>query len=121
MADLWPGLKQQAAQYEAWTEAAAKTGGNLSVVEMAVYRMQASGVELLKPLLLWLHEPGRDVPAQDVDRLVAAAGSWVVRRQLLRLSGGDLGRIVADTIKSASTAHADARADRVIAQMTRPT
>ena len=119
MADLLPVLKQQAAQYEAWTEAAAKTGGNLSVVEMAVYRMQASGVELLKPLLLWLHEPGRDVPAQDVDRIVAAAESWVVRRQLLRLSGGDLGRIVADIIKSHSTAPADELADRVIAQLAR--
>src|SRR3546814_21134979 len=81
--------------------------------------MQASGVELLKPLLMWLHEPGRDVPAQDVDRIVAAAESWVVRRQLLRLSGGDLGRIVADIIKSHSTAPADALADRVIAQLAR--
>lgn len=119
MADLLPVLKQQAAQYEAWTEAAARTGGNLSVVEMAVYRMQASGVELLKPLLLWLHEPGRNVPAADVDRIVGAAESWVVRRQLLRLTGSDLGRIVADIIKAHSTAPVGELADRVIGHLAR--
>ena len=119
MADLLMVLKEQAALYEAWTEAAAKTGGNLSVVETAVYRMQASGVELLKPLLLWLHEPGRDVRAADVDRVVSAAESWVVRRQLLRLTGSDLGRIVADIIKAHSASPADELADRVIAHLAR--
>jgi hypothetical protein len=119
MADLLPVLKGQAAQYEAWTEAAAKTGGNLSVVEMAVYRMQASGVELLKPLLLWLHESDRDVSESDIDRIVAAAESWIVRRQLLRLTGSDLGRIVADIIKSHSTAPAAELADRVVAHLAR--
>lgn len=119
MADMLPVLKAQATQYAIWTEAAAKTGGNLSVVEMAVYRMQASGVELLKPLLLWLHEPGRDVSASDVDRIVDAAESWIVRRQLLRLPGSDLGRIVADIIKSHSAAPAIGLADRVVAHLVR--
>jgi hypothetical protein len=119
MADLLPVLKEQAIQYEAWTEAAAKTGGNLSIVEMAVYRMQASGVELLKPMLLWLHETDRDLSSADIDRIVAAAESWIVRRQLLRLTGSDLGRIVADIIKSHSTAPAQELADRVIAHLAR--
>ena len=119
MADLLPVLKGQAVQYEAWTEAAAKTGGSLSVVEMAVYRMQTSGVELLKPLLLWLHEPDRDLPASEIDRIVGAAESWVVRRQLLRLTGSDLGRIVADIIKAYSTAPANELADRVDAHLAR--
>lgn len=119
MADLLSVLKTQAFQYEAWTEAAARPGGNLSVVEMAVYRMHASGVELLKPLLLWLHAPGRAVPAADLDRIVTAAESWVVRRQLLRLAGSDLGRIVADLIKSHSAAPASELAERVVAQLAR--
>ncbi|MFC5288924.1 DUF262 domain-containing protein [Actinokineospora guangxiensis] len=119
VADLLPVLKQQADQYEAWTEAAARTGGNLSVVEMAVYRMQASGVELLKPLLIWLHEPGRDLPQWTIDRIVSAAESWIVRRQLLRLSGSDLGRIVADIIKTYSDTPAGDLADRVVAHLAR--
>lgn len=119
MADLLPVLKAQATQYEAWTEAAAKTGGNLSVVEMTVYRMQASGVELLKPLIIWLHESDRKVSASDIDRIVIAAESWIVRRQLLRLTGSDLGRIVADIIKSHSSAPAEELAERVVAHLAR--
>ena len=119
MVDLLPVIKEQAQRYEAWTEAAAKPSGNLSVVEMAVYRMQASGVELLKPLLIWLHEPGRDLPQHVIDRVVAAAESWVVRRQLLRLTGSDLGRVVADIIKTQSSAPADELADRVVTYLAR--
>lgn len=119
MVDLLPVIKAQAQRYEAWTEAAAKPSGNLSVVEMAVYRMQASGVELLKPLLIWLHEPGRDLPQHVIDRVVAAAESWVVRRQLLRLTGSDLGRVVADIIKTQSSAPADELADRVVTYFAR--
>lgn len=119
MVELLPVIKEQAQRYEAWTEAAAKPSGNLSVVEMAVYRMQASGVELLKPLLIWLHEPGRDLPQHVIDRIVAAAESWVVRRQLLRLTGSDLGRVVADIIKTQSSAQADELADRVVTYLSR--
>lgn len=119
IADLLPVLKTQAKLYEAWTEAAAKPSGNLSTVEMAVYRMQASGVELLKPLLLWLHEPGRNLPQDAVNRIVQAAESWVVRRQLVRLAGSDLGRIVADMIAAHASAPDNELADRLIAHLAR--
>lgn len=119
IADLLPTLKEQANQYEAWTEASGRAGGNLTVVEMAVYRMQASGVELLKPLLLWLHEPGRNLPQHVIDKIVSAAESWIVRRQLLRLAGSDLGRIVAEIIKTYSPTTPDELADRVIGHLAR--
>lgn len=119
IADLLPTLKAQALQYESWTEAAARPSGNLSAVEMAFYRMQASGVELLKPLLLWLHEPGRNLPPAVIDKIVVAAESWVVRRQLLRLAGSDLGRIVADIIKTYEGTPPADLADRVVSHLTR--
>ena len=119
IADLLPVLKEQANQYEAWTEAAARTGGNLSFVEMVVYRMQASGIELLKPLVVWLHEPGRNLPTDVIDRVLLAAESWVVRRQLLRLPGSDLTRIVVDIIKAYSGAPANELPDRVVAHLAR--
>lgn len=119
MAELLPVIRAQAEQYQAWTDAAARPSGDLDVVEMAVYRMRASGVELLKPLLIWLHEPARRVPPRVVDRVVAAAESWVVRRQLLRLSSSDLGRVVADIIKTQSAAPADELGDRVVSQLAR--
>jgi hypothetical protein len=119
MGDLLPVIKLQAQQYEAWTEAASRPGGSLSSTEMAVYRMQAGGVEVLKPLLIWLHQPGRDIPPASLDRIIQAAESWVIRRQLLRLSGGDLGRIVADVIAANLTAPAAELVDRVVSHLAR--
>ncbi|TQS94361.1 DUF262 domain-containing protein [Arthrobacter sp. TS-15] len=102
MVDLLALIKQQAALYEAWTEASLRPDGNLSAVEMAFHRMNAAGIELLKPLMLWLYEPGRDLPQQVIDAVIGAAESWVIRRQLLRLTGSDLGRIVAELIHANS-------------------
>lgn len=51
-------------------------------------------------MLIWLHEPGLEVPGDVVDRVVSIVESWLVRRQLLRRSIGDMGRIVADVIRA---------------------
>ena len=110
---------QQAALYEAWTEAALKPDGNLTSVEMAFYRMLASGVELLKPLLIWLHEPGRHLPQDVIDSVIAMAESWVIRRQLLRLTGSDLGRIVAELIHTNSGTPAEDLVERIRGQLSR--
>lgn len=119
MVDLLAVIKQQAHLYEAWTEAAARPGGSLDPTEMAVYRMQAGGVEVLKPLLIWLHEPGRGLPSEAVRNIIQVAESWVVRRQLLRLSGSDLGRIVADLIAANSTAPSSELVERVTGHIAR--
>ncbi|WP_193597598.1 DUF262 domain-containing protein [Microbacterium sp. YJN-G] len=119
MAEMLPVLKQQAQQYEAWTEAASRPGGSLDRTEMAVYRMQAGGVELLKPLLIWLHEPGRAYSSTTISAIIRAAESWMVRRQLLRLTSGDLGRIVADLIAANTDAPAEELAERVTGQLAR--
>jgi alkylated DNA nucleotide flippase Atl1 len=100
VADLLPLIRRQAETYEAWTTAASEGDRQLDRVELAVYRMNASESELLKPLLIWLHEPGRELPSDVVDRVVSIVESWLVRRQLLRLSLGDMGRIVADIIRA---------------------
>ncbi|GAA1806075.1 GmrSD restriction endonuclease domain-containing protein [Nostocoides veronense] len=115
MLKLLPTLRQQADLYEAWTEAAARRGGDLTPTEMAFYRMNASGIELLKPLLIWLHDPARPTPvsAEVVRRTITSVESWVYRRQLLRLTGSDLGRIVADLIRLNTSTPVDEIADRV--------
>jgi alkylated DNA nucleotide flippase Atl1 len=98
--DLLPVIRKQAGLYEAWTLAADDGDRQLSRVELAVYRMRASDTELLKPLLIWLYGPGRGLPDDVIDEVIASTESWLVRRQLLRLSLGDMGRIVADLIRS---------------------
>ncbi|WP_082482058.1 DUF262 domain-containing protein [Aeromicrobium sp. Leaf245] len=117
--DLLPILKEQAALYEAWTRAAEDPDKQLTRVELSIYRMKSSEVELLKPLLIWLHEPGRAIPPHVIDDVVSSAESWLVRRQLLRLTTSDLGRIVADVIRVHRDAPASELADRVRAHLTR--
>ncbi|GAA1645741.1 GmrSD restriction endonuclease domain-containing protein [Microbacterium flavum] len=119
MGQLLPIIKTQAQQYESWTESAARPGGSLTSTEMAVYRMQAAGVEVLKPLLIWAHEPGRGITPDSVDRIINVAESWMIRRQLLRLSGSDLGRIVADLIAANAKASASDIAERVTGHLAR--
>ncbi|WP_424447604.1 GmrSD restriction endonuclease domain-containing protein [Microbacterium arborescens] len=119
MSELLPIIKMQAHQYESWTEAARRPGGSLTATELAVYRMQAAGVEVLKPLLIWLHEPGRGPSEDSAGRIINAAESWVFRRQLLRLSGSDLGRIIADVIAANANVPASDLAERVSAHLAR--
>lgn len=113
MSELLPAIKAQADLYEAWTDAAGDPNRQLTPVEMAVYRMQANGVEILKPMLIWLHAPEKDLPAGVINDVVSAAESWVVRRQMLRLTGSDLGRIVADIIRVNNDADPAELAERV--------
>ena len=64
MSELLVVIKQQADLYERWTIAAADPDRALEPAEMAVYRMQAAGIELLKPILIWLHDPELAIPAE---------------------------------------------------------
>lgn len=119
VADLLPIIKHQADLYEAWTVTVEDGDRQLSRVEMAVYRMKASDTELLKPLLIWLHAPGCDFSVDVTEQVIAAAESWVVRRQLLRLTSSDLGRIVADIIRVHSGAPAAELPQRVRLHLSR--
>lgn len=100
MAKLLPVIKQQAIVYQRWTERAAEPHADLSRVELSVYRLQAIDLELLKPILIWLHEPGTEYHEKVIDRVVGITESWILRRALLRLTTSDLGRIVADLVKT---------------------
>lgn len=119
MRDLLPVIKVQAELYEAWTLAADDRDRPLGPVEMSVYRMKANEVELLKPLLIWLHAPGRALPTSVIDGVVAAAESWVFRRMLLRLTTSDLGRVVADIIRIYDDAPRGELVERVTGHLAR--
>jgi alkylated DNA nucleotide flippase Atl1 len=119
VADLLPVIREQAKTYEAWTRAADDPDRQLSRVELAVYRMKASESELLKPLLIWLHQPGREVPTDVIRRVTALAESWLVRRQLLRLSLGDMQRIVADMIRISERTPPDELAESIEGHLAR--
>lgn len=114
MGDLLPIIRRQAEVYESWTVAAGDADRQLGTVEMSVYRMKAGELELLKPLLIWLHSPHRVLSTPVVEGVVAAAESWVMRRTFLRLTTSDLGRVVAEIIRL----HDDAPAEELVQRVT---
>lgn len=98
MADLLPTIKAQAELYEQWHRLAQDTNRDLDPVEMCVYRSVAGGLELIKPALIWLHEPETPLSPATIHGVVSAIESWIFRRMLLRLTSSDLGRVVASVI-----------------------
>ena len=107
MAALLPLVNQQASLYRHWVERAGDGYADLSSAELSVYRLQAMDLELLKPVLIWLHEPGQHHPREVIARGVGLCESWIVRRALLRLPSADLGGVVADLISTHRPVDAD--------------
>jgi hypothetical protein len=99
MSDLLPVIQRQANLYRDWTIAAEDPDRQLSRLEMSVYRMRACDVEVLKPLLIWLYSPERAIPTEVADQVVAVSESWVMRRLIMRLDAGNLGRVVEEIIR----------------------
>lgn len=96
-------INTEAATYQTWTERAADPTAALSRVELCVYRMQAAETEVLKPLLLWVHDPEAQRTADVIDGVVAVAESWLMRRSLLRLTLADAARVIADAIRTGTS------------------
>lgn len=113
MWDLLHDLRWEADVYQGWQEAAESTDRALDVAQMCFYRMATVDSHMLKPLLLWLHSPLRQIPAAQISRAITAAESWMMRRSLLRLTSGDSARIVADVIRTLAGVSPDAVGEHV--------
>lgn len=99
MTDLLATIRVQADGYERWTLAADDPDRQLTPIEMCVYRLKVMGTEVLKPALIWLHEPGRDLPQDVINAVVADLESWLVRRLMLRLPLAGASRLIADIVR----------------------
>lgn len=119
MTELLLAIKAQAELYRTWTEHGAESSRILTRPEMAFYRMAAGGVELLKPVIIWLYDPALSIPSTIADEVIGMLESWMVRRQILRLNSGDLGRIVADFIKTNRLTPADELVESVRRHLSR--
>ncbi|WP_248241711.1 GmrSD restriction endonuclease domain-containing protein [Microbacterium kunmingense] len=116
---LLPVIRSQADLYEAWTRHSEQADRQLSPVEMCMYRMRSNSIEVLKPAMIWLHEPDLGIAQHVADAVIAVLESWVMRRLLLRLTTSDLGRIVADVIKANRDAAPDELESRVRSHLER--
>ena len=99
--DLLPVVRKQAETYEVWTTNAcgyrstAQPGRARDLPDEDVGHRVAETIADLAPRA-WPRGPRRRGQA----RVTSAAESWLVRRQILRMSVADMGRIVADIIRA---------------------
>lgn len=119
MSELLQLITAQATTYQQLTERATDVHANLSRLELHVYRMSVVQVELTKPVVLWLTEPETTYRPESVAAVIEAVESWIIRRRLLRLQSGDLGRVAAELISAARGASDDEIVEKVRQHLTR--
>lgn len=104
MSELLGLITAQAATYQQLTERAADSHADLDRVALHMYRIGVAQVEITKPIVLWLTSPETKYQPQTIASVLDAVESWIMRRRLMRLQSGDLGRIASELISYASSA-----------------
>lgn len=113
MSGLLNLITGQAKHYEELTRRAADPHADLDRVALHIYRMSVAQVEITKPIVLWLTSPETQYRSHTIASVIDRVESWIMRRRLLRLQSGDLGRIASELISYAR----DAADDEVIAKV----
>lgn len=83
--DLLKEVSVAAAIYKSFTDGSQKSDGDLSRVELFVYRTATLESEAAKPLLIWLLDSTLDaVPESQLSKTLDVIESWMVRRSCVR-------------------------------------
>ena len=98
MVDLLAEIAVQASDYENLTARSSDGYADLSRVELHFARMGVAQVEITKPIVIWLREPGTRYTSTTVDAVVSMVESVIMRRRLLRLTSSDLNRVMSELI-----------------------
>ncbi|SDN58456.1 Protein of unknown function [Actinomyces ruminicola] len=110
-------LSAAAQRYEALDAASHTRHGELDPLAMFNYRVDVLGLDVLKPLTIWLQDPvGGGAPAVPDDqrrRLLAAVESWIVRRALVKEASTGMNRFVVERLLRAASAEPDRMGERV--------
>lgn len=78
---LLQDIYENAKIYEKMHSNALSPTGDLSSVEIFVYRLNNLESDVFKPLLIWLMDPAREkIPPQQITKFVQVLESWMVRR-----------------------------------------
>lgn len=85
--------------YRSFTELAADSSGPLDRLGLFAYRTSVMESDVVRPLVMWLHDPDDEpIPQEQRDKALAVMESWMARRMLLRLTAKGFNRIVSDIL-----------------------
>ncbi|NDR53282.1 DUF262 domain-containing protein [Actinomyces sp. 565] len=110
-------LSAAAKRYETLDVASHTQHGELEPIAMFNYRADVLGLDVLKPLIVWLQDPNGGgaptVPGAQRRRLIAAVESWVVRRALVKETSTGLNRFVVEQLLREASAEPERMGERV--------
>jgi hypothetical protein len=103
MLSLVDQLHQAAVVYRSFIDSAASEGGRIDRLALFGYRTGVMESEVIKPLVLWLKDPGLPkIPDAQFHKVLAVVESWMVRRMLVRATTKSYSKVVADLVKHLS-------------------
>lgn len=101
--DLLKRISASAAVYQEFSERASNPTGELSRLEMFVYRLGVLNFETVKPFVIWLTDPTRPPIANDqITKALDSLESWFVRRMLVKASSNSYNNTISALIREVS-------------------
>jgi hypothetical protein len=97
---LLPRIQSNAELYRSMTLAAQNPTSILSRLELFIYRTATLESEVVKPFVLWLHDPDKPrIPEDQLHKALGTVESWLVRRSCVRASTKAYNRIFVELLK----------------------
>lgn len=113
---LLPKIHDAAAQYREMLENSANPTQILSRSELFLYRTGTLESEVVKPLVLWLHDLSRSpIDRKQLDMVLETVESWLVRRACVRASTKAYNRIFVELLNHLARAPREGAGDATVA------
>jgi hypothetical protein len=110
--ELLPALYRASEVYKKFTEGAAQSTGDLSRLELFVYRTQSMDSQVVRPLLLWLVDPDRSqIPAEQLNKVLVSVESWLVRRAIIRATTNNYNKVIVELLNELNSGSRDVSGD----------
>ncbi|MCX6403787.1 MAG: DUF262 domain-containing protein [Actinobacteria bacterium] len=112
--DLLQEVSDAAATYKSFTDGSQKSDGDLSRVELFVYRTATLESEAAKPLLIWLLDSTLEVvPDSQIVKALDVIESWMVRRSCVRATTKNYNKVFVSLLNELKQANRSLIGDRV--------
>jgi hypothetical protein len=120
--DLLPALHRASEVYKQFSDAAAQSTGELSRLELFVYRTLSMDSQVVRPLVMWLVDPDRTaIPTEQLNKALVSLESWLVRRAIVRATTNNYNRVVIELLNELNSGSRDIAGDLTEAFLARQT
>lgn len=97
--ELLPALHRASEVYKKFSDAAAQPTGELTRLELFVYRTLSMDSQVVRPLVIWLVDPDREpIPGDQLNKALLAIESWLVRRTIVRATTNNYNRVIVELL-----------------------